>query len=266
MKRMTLSGFLVLLALTIPTIAGESDDIAKLVEQKSPALVTLKFLLKIKMSGMGDQESEEEITGFMIDPKGLVLCSNTAISGFSPLMKQFMGAMASELSATPTDIKVLIGDETEGLEAAIVARDTELDLAWVRIKKPGDKAYASIDLKSAAQAKLGEKLASIRRVGKQYDRVPVVHTFQLAGFAHKPRELLLADRQITGLGLPVYRLDGAVVGVSIVQLPESRDGGGNPFSMMSNMNEMGNSLGGTILPAEQVVKATERALASASEE
>ena len=45
------------------------------------------------MGGMGDQESDSEVTGVMIDPKGLVLCSNTQLGGFTGIMKQFMGPM-----------------------------------------------------------------------------------------------------------------------------------------------------------------------------
>ena len=105
--------------------ADEAGEYAKLLSDTTPALVTVKFVLKIE-GQMGKRESETEITGLMVDPTGLVLCANSKL-GLPRIMRSFG-------SATPTDIKILIGDDTEGLEAKVMARDTELDLAWVKIK------------------------------------------------------------------------------------------------------------------------------------
>src|SRR5437867_7710551 len=80
------------LTLTIPNLtqAQSPAGIApKLLAEKSPALVTVKFVLKIKFGGH-DQERETEITGIMMDPKGLILCSSQQVGGISPAMKRMM--------------------------------------------------------------------------------------------------------------------------------------------------------------------------------
>jgi hypothetical protein len=239
----------------------------KLVKDQTSALVTVKFVLKVKMGGpfgsMGDQENEEEAGGVMIEPSGLVLVSNTQLGGFAGMMRRFMGSMAGEISAIPTDLKVLVGDDTEGVEAELLARDTELDLAWVKIKEPGDKRFAAADLSKSAKPRLGQKLLVLSRMGKYFDRTPLVRETRIAGFASKPRELYVLSGA-GGLGLPVYTADGQLVGVTIVQMPEALDAAANPFAMLGQASELESSMGGLILPAEEVLKATKRAQETAA--
>ncbi len=251
--------------------AGESDDYQNLLAEKAPALVTVKFVLKIKMGGfmggMGDQERESEITGIMINPQGLVLCSNTQLVGFAGMMRQMMGSRGGEFSATPTDIKVLIGADTEGVDAEVIARDTELDLAWVRITDPGDKTFTYVNFSDAAEPSIGQRLVAIRRMDKYFARSAVIAEGRMGGKTNKPRNLYVPTGDLRGvLGLPVYTQSGQVVGVTIVQMPDAQDAGGNPmgmFGMMGNISSMQDMMAGLILPAADVVKATQRAVQSA---
>jgi S1-C subfamily serine protease len=240
--------------------AGEPDlqtAYQQVAKDRAESLVTITFVLKMKMGGMGDQESEEETSGVMIDPTGLVLVSNNQLSGFIGLMRRF--SSGGGISAIPTDIKVLVGDDTEGLEAELIARDTELDLAWVRIKEPGDRKFAAVDLGESVKPSLGQTLLSVGRLGKFFDRVPAVEELRISAFTSKPRDLYIPSGG-GSLGLPVYTLDGKLVGVAVMQMPDSEDSGGSPFSMMGSMN----SGGGVILPAPAVVKATQRAKETAA--
>jgi len=240
---------------------GPERDYAQFAERHSPAIVTIKCLLKVKMGAYGEQEAEQEISGAMIEPSGLVLCSNTALSGYTPIMKRMMGSMAGELIATPTEIKVLIGEDSEGTPAELVARDTELDLAWVRIKDPGERTFAHLDLKSAAEASLGQRLLALRRLGKYYDRAVLVRDGRVVGVTSKPRRLFVPSDELDALGLPVFNERGDVVGVTVMQLPEA-DGADGLAAMMGRMSDAQNLLSAAILPAESVVKATQRALES----
>lgn len=249
-----------------PARADEGGDYQKLLDSHQNAYVTLKFVLKMKMGGMfggGDNESEQEVTGVMIDPKGTVICSNTALGGFAGMMGR-MSRMFGDMQATPTDIKVLIGDDNEGVEAELLARDSELDLAWVQIKKPAEKPYAAIDLTKSARPKLGGKILSINRLGKYYGRATTVSAGRIAGMCKKPRELLIPSGG-SNTGLPVFAEGGEVVGIAVMQMPEADDSD-NPMAMLSAMGDLQSAASGFILPAEEVVKATARARERASEE
>jgi hypothetical protein len=260
------------LGLPVRTLAADTDvepAYEKLVAEREATLVTVKFVLKVKMGGMfggaGDQESEEEVGGLMIEPGGLVLVSNTNLGGFAAMMGRMLGGMGGDISAVPTDLKVLIGDDTEGLEAELLARDTELDLAWVRIKEPGEKTFAALDLAKSAKPSLGQRLLTISRMGKYYDRATVVNELRVAGFTRKPRELIVPGGSGAQLGAPVYTTDGKLVGVMILQLPDAGDSGGSPLGMLSQMSEMEGAMTGLILPAERVLKATTRAKETVAE-
>ncbi len=264
--RSRLAAFVAAVFAATLTARAAAPDVQKLIKEKSPALVTIKFVLKVSMPMMGgeEQESETEITGVVVDPKGVVLCSNTQLAGFVGLMKKIMGPMGGQITATPTDLKVLIGDDAEGKDAELVARDTELDLAWVRIKEPGDKPLEHLDLKKSATAEVGQPIVVVRRLGKYFARNAVISESRIGGSTSKPRQLFVPGSAIgMTLGLPVFAADGDFLGVMISQVPESEDGEFNPMAMMGMISEMQDSMTGLILPASEVAKATARALESA---
>lgn len=245
--------------------ADDAQEYAKILKDREPALVTVKFVLKVKlggmMGGMGDQESDTEITGVMIDPKGLVLCSNTQLGGFTGLMKRFMGGRGGEITATPTDLKVLIGDDVEGVDAELIARDSELDLAWVKVKEPAETPYPFVDFADGARAEIGDRVFAIREMDKYFGRSPVVAEGRIGGKTLKPRELYIPTAEFaTAMGMPVYSAKGQVIGVMVMQMPMDEESDENPLAMMSMMSGMQDMMGGFILPAANVVKATSRAL------
>jgi trypsin-like peptidase len=228
--------------------ADEAGEYAKLLSETTPALVTVKFVLKME-GQFGKRETETEITGLMVDPSGLILCANSKLG--LPRVMRSLG------SATPTDIKVLIGDDTEGLEAKVLARDTELDLAWVKIKEPGDKKFAALDLGKSALVNPGERILSIRRMAKFFDRATMISEGRLAGRTSKPRDLLVPGGGIdVEPGQPIFTSDGRLVGLVVMQLPDMEEMESNPMAFMGMRNDI---LNGLILPIGEVSKATARA-------
>jgi S1-C subfamily serine protease len=226
---------------------ADEPELAKILADLGPAFVTVKFVLKVE-GQFGNRENEAEITGVMIDPSGLVLCGNTRLG--SPRMMRSMGG-----SATPTDIKVLIGDDTEGLPAKVLARDSELDLAWVKIKKPGDRKFACLNLSHAGAPAVGQRLVSIRKMAKYFDRAMTVSEGRLAGKTRKPRDLLVPSGGMSlEPGLPVFTSGGEVVGVVVVQMPEDEELQSMAFTGIGRDISTG-----LILPAAEVLRATARA-------
>lgn len=267
-RSVMLVGLVAALFATAGAVRADEGAYRRLLKEKSPAVVTVKFVLKVSMGGMmggmGDQESENEISGVLIDPKGLVLCSNTQLGGFTAMVSRMMGRFGGEMSATPTDLKVLVGDDTEGKEAELVARDTELDLAWVRIKEPGDSPLAHISLSGGAKGEIGQRLFALKRMGKYFGRSTVVVSGAIGGTTSKPRELYVPADMLTGaLGLPVFNAEGTIVGVVVMQQPDAEDSDANPMAMLGNMMNMQEMMAGLILPAAEVEKATKRAMETA---
>ncbi len=244
------TGVLALIALWATGGPGARADTVSeyqhLLESRSDALVTVKFVLK-----RGDAEREMEIMGILIDAKGVVLCSSLQL-GTSPLM-QMTGS-----TATPTDVKVLIGDDTDGLEAKLVSRDSELDLAWIRIKEPGDRKFAFVDFTESAHPKTGERLLSLGRMSKYYDRAVVVTEGRMSGVTRKPREMYIPGAALEGEpGRPVFSAGGNLIGIVILSIPDPEDM--DPVSLRRDAAAL-------ILPSAEVAKATRRALQNAETE
>jgi S1-C subfamily serine protease len=248
------AGLLAIIALAALGGGVRADDAAVEAEYQgvlkahAPALVTVRYVPK-SPGNAGEMEGENEITGVMVEPAGLVLCSNTLLGG--------MRSRFHEGPSVPTNIRVLIGEDTEGLPATFIARDTELDLAWLQIKEPGERKFAYLDLAAAAQAgvkpRLGQRVLALGMMGRYFGREVLVSEGQIAGRTRKPRELYVVRGGLdTDPGLPVFAADSQLVGFACLQQPEAEEFAGSPANMLARGR-------GLILPVETVAKATVRA-------
>lgn len=207
-----------------------------------PALVMVKMVAK--MPGR-DEGQEMEVPGTMIDADGLVIVSNARIGG-----------MATRMGGTPpalTDVKVLIGDDTEGLSAKVWTRDSEIDLAWVKIddEKAKGRKFDFLDLSSSASPKSGDVLYAAQKMGKFFDRTVQVSMGYVAATTKKPRPLIVPGGALNSTyGLPVFAGDGKIAGIMVVQVPDAEE---------SDSAAGGGFEGPMILPASEAAAATKKA-------
>jgi S1-C subfamily serine protease len=228
--------------------AAAHDDGAlykSLVEKVGPSIVTLKMVLKFQ--GMGDEGRDHEVSGLMIDPKGIILISNVMIGG-----------SARGMTITPSDVRVLFANEdesSEGLKARMIARDSELDLAWFQIddEKAKDRTFAAVDLSPSAGGALGDRLYTVQRMDKFFDRTTFVSEGAVGGTTAKPRKLIIPSGFQVEPGGAVFGADGKVVGVGAIILPSEDD------MDMGSPGQMYSRTGPLILPVADVRSATERA-------
>ncbi len=223
--------------------AAEPVSFKSLVEQRGNTLVTVKFILK-----GAEGEQEDEATGVLISGDGLVLSSNFAFGG-----GPFGG------SSTPTDIKVLVGEDTQGADAKFIARDTELGLAWIKIDKAPSTPYAFVDFAQNAEVGVGDAIMSVQKMGKFFGLATTVSEGHVGAVVTKPRTLIIPTIGMAGgeLAVPAYNTAGKVVGVSTYILPEMEE-------MQNARQSMHGSEFGMILPAKEVVDATKKALENAA--
>ncbi len=231
--------------------ANDGSTFKALLAEKAPAIVSLKFILK-----GGEQDEESETTGFVIDgAKGLVLTSNNAFGG--------MAARFGGPTPTPSDIKILIGDDVNGLDATFVARDTELGLAWVKLKDAPATPLAAIDLSKDTKGAVGDEIYTISLMGKFFDRIPAISEGHIGAVTTKPRQLYIPSIGLAGAeqAMPIFNSKGEVLGVSTIILPDQEEMM-NPGGMRSIMRGI---TGGMILPASEAMAATTRALETATQ-
>ena len=159
-------------------------------------------------------------------------------------MRRAMGGM----SATPGEFKVLIGDDPEGYEARLLARDADLELAWLQIKTPG-KQLPALDLSARPQPQVGDRLLSLQRTPRYLGRAPVVSENALGGAATRPRPLLLLAGLALAPGVPVFSNAGVLVGVTIAQRADEGE-----------RASIGQRVPTLVLPVAELAAATRRAL------
>jgi len=238
------------LALTLagsatPALAqAQKADFPTMLDKGGSVLVTIKYILEAE-----GQEQENEVTGSLISADGLVLASNF-----------FFGGGPGGANATPKQIKILHADDTVGIDAKFIARDTELGLAWLKVNSAPATPFPFVDFSKHAQATVGEELFAVRKLGKFFGQAFSIAEGRIASVVTKPRTLMiptigLATR--SEIALPLYNTAGQVVGINTYILPDEDE-------MAGGSDALKGAEYGMILPAKDVVEATAKALENAA--
>ena len=236
----------------------KKELISKLIDQHARCIVTVEFIAKESFMGQ-ERKSEMESLAVMVSPDGLVLAANSRLQGLMSMgMRMAGGMMGSMMGGMPPpqsdteDLKIIIGeDDSEKYEAKLIARDTDLDLAWVQITDTKGQTFKYVDFQDSVQLEVGDSYYTISRMGERFDRIPLVSSSSIAAVVQNPRPLLVGSG-MTAWGGPVFGAGGKVAGFVITQPPEPGEEGAVSLESMMNM-------GGFILPAKKIVKAMEQA-------
>ncbi|GIV15165.1 MAG: hypothetical protein KatS3mg022_0600 [Armatimonadota bacterium] len=258
-----------------PHAQNETADVSSVVAKVAPCIVTVKVVLKTTMK-MGGESMEEEskmsLQGVVVTPDGLIMVTN---SPFSPkrMMEMFAGESmpaGMDYKMTPTSIKVTFGNEDKEYDAFLAATDTKLDLAFIKAEGLGDRQLATVDFGSAVDAKLGQQVIAVSRLTKGYDYAPYFALGQICGEITKPRRAWMLLGDISQLGLPVFTLNGELVGVLTTVASEVKEEGADTMGFTLFMRLLsGGGISGTggvfVIPAQQVKPLVEQASRRAAE-
>lgn len=248
--------------LCIAVQAGEAEEKGRaLLEQHKNAVVTVQLVIKQKMSfgGMGgeDSESRSEIIGTVISPEGLtvVSLSETDPGGMmSNFMPDEMGD-SFKIDSSIAGVKILLDDGKE-LDAGVVLRDKDLDLAFVRPKAKPEVPLAYVDLAESGTAQVLDQYVSLARLGKVGNRAPGASLGHVHAISTKPRTFYFPEGGafMGSTGSPAFTLDGKLIGVIVMRMIAS-SGGGGMFDMMGAARNMAT----VILPAGDIAEAASQA-------
>ncbi len=261
--------------LALPGVSlGQDADVAGLLDKAAPSIVTVKVVIKTEFSMMGQAQNDEsraEMPGVIVDDTGLIMISNAEISAdrikeaFSstPMMGNI------DLMVTPTDFKVIFGNEEEEHDAFLVAKDTKLDLAFLQVEGVTDRTLTAVNFAEGVKPGVGDTIMTVSRLKKGYDYAPFASTARISGAIKKPRKAWIIDGNIDSYGLPVFSSSGDVVGVLITLAPTTTDdSGGSGFGGMMRMMRgggMDSAVGTFILPAKVVNGLIKQSRAKADE-
>lgn len=237
--------------------AGEVEDAARgILEKQQKAVVTVQLVVKEKMSFPGeagqDNESKMEVTGTVISPEGLTLValSDTDRSSmFANFMPDEMSGQF-KIESVVSDVKILL-DEGKEIDAAVVLRDKDLDLAFVRPKAKPEAALAFVDLSQAGTAQVLDRVVTLNRLGKVGNRTASVSLEYIEAIVSKPRTFYFpgSAATMTGTGSPAFTLDGKALGVFVTRTIADKSGGMD----MQRVHAV------VVLPAADILEAAQQA-------
>ncbi|NIA13062.1 MAG: hypothetical protein GWP08_03195 [Nitrospiraceae bacterium] len=249
--------------------AGEIEESGRAILQKNrDAVVTVQLLCtqRMSMAGMGSQEEESKVeaTGFVIGADGLTVLSLSQTDP-SAMFKSMMSAeMDFKIETDISDVKLLLTDGTE-LPAAVVLRDVDLDLAFVRPKEKPAEPMTTVDLSKSAAPELLDAVIALNRLGRVAGRAYSVSIERIESIIKRPRTLYVPGNDPThsALGSPVFTLDGKVVGMIALRMMGGDGGGGFGGGMMGQ--GMQDNLLAVVVPAEDILEGARQAAAVGEE-
>lgn len=203
-----------LIVLSRPLLADDAAQLQSLMDKTSPSIVTVKLVMKASTGQGGDRENKVDMPGVVVDKDGLVMISNMmfSFSRLSSMLGRGSGD-TNEMKIYPTDVKILFAQDDKEYPAYLVATDSKLDLAFVKIESLGDKKITPIDFSGGATGSVGEQIVSINRLHKGFDYAPYFQLSRISGLVSKPKKAYLTEGGVEGLGLPIFTMAGDPLGV-----------------------------------------------------
>jgi len=270
--KITTACLLALLFLAPVVVLAEEEGktpATHLVDAHADSIVSIQFTLTTRMTmrgDSGDTESTTEVRGVLLNADGLVLTSSSHFEGGMMGMVARMMGQDVDIDAAPTDIKVLFGAEEDEYPARLVAKDSDLGLAFLQILDLKDRTPKPLDLSKAATPVVGSNLLGITRMARSFDCAPQVSRCYVTADVERPRPMYAVAGDFTAVGMPVFTRRGDVVGVLTMQKGtegvESEDEGGGLMAMLSGGEQ---EMGLFVLPLATVRQVVEKARAKAAE-
>lgn len=226
--------------------AAEADDFTTtyrtLVAERASTVVPVKYVITLSAGGQ-EQRNEDRTQGVLVSADGLVLVSARAVSVDIGSINQ-RAAAAGPVVANSSDFRVRLPGSDEWRTADLVTRDTELGLAWLRVRDASAQPF--IDFEALSQPAPGRVFYTLLRTSDEWGAVPLVRPGMVLGETRVPRTSLLVD------GMPglAFDADGRPMGYVDIDLAAVTRSQGRGFGL--DMADMVMHM----LPARRVAAAT----------
>lgn len=195
------------------------------------------------------EERKIETLGTVIGKDGLIVVPLSTLDVASAIDGRMVngpkGPMKLSAKGTTKEVKILMPDGSEA-EAKVVAKDLDLDLAFIRPEKPEELNLIPVDATNSAPMALLDDVIILGRLGKDLNREPVTMTNEIVSLVSKPRVFGKVATQ--SLGLPVFNKDGKFLGLGI-----------NRFSPKGDSENQAPVPSNVILPAADLLESASQA-------
>jgi len=208
--------FCLLLAFAMSARADEVANAGRaLLKKYQEAVIGVKVVAKVAIPGReSTQEVKVDAVGIVLDAKGLTVASLRIVEPSEVLSR----AIGSDIQAEVTDLKLILADRTE-VAAALVLRDKDLDLAFLRPTEKLPKAAVVVPLNDAAKPEVMDQVLAFARSNRTPRLDPILTDGRIAAIVDKPRLFYVGTPalQNSGPGSAVFALDGKFIGQLLLQ-------------------------------------------------
>jgi hypothetical protein len=241
----TLIIVLFVLAVALAPMTSRADEAASpiqtLLDKQAASIVSIKVVIKtqFQISGQAqDSESRMELQGTVVTPDGLIMVTNAPFDSKSltDMLGMSADSLGFQMKTTPTDFKVVVGDEDKEYTAFLAGADPNLGLAFIKIDDLADRTLQPVDFTVADTAAIGDKVYTVSRLSKGYDYAPYLDAGWIFGQITKPQTAWVVSNA-GDVGLPVFTEAGGLLGV-IANVPsgvKDADAGGDTMGMGMGM-------------------------------
>lgn len=224
---MIANGLVGVLTALVTSAAPDVESAARATaEQNGRAVVTVRLVLKLKTGGQ-EHEQKVEAPGVVIDSTGLTLASASSIDP-SGVFRRMLDAQRQRMNIE-SEVKepvILLEDGTE-LEAAVVLKYTDLDLAFIRPRDAGLKLPAVTLKPRTGTVPLLTRIYVLGRLSKLGNRALSVATGEVRAYVRGPAPYYVADGESSSfVGSLAYTADGVPLGVFVKRFATTLDASG----------------------------------------
>jgi S1-C subfamily serine protease len=248
----------VALAIAAASISLRADEVSdkgrEILSHNQHAVVTIEVVQKMSARGRSS-EAKQEITGTVLDSSGLTA---VALSACDPteLYRRVLPDEPSRAETEISDLKILLDDGTE-LPSEIVLRDKDLDLAFVRPKTKPANSMTAVDFAKSGSAQVLDQVITLNRLNPAASRAYAASIERITAVIQRPRTFYVPDSTmtVTGLGSPVFALNGDVLGLIVMRAVAVQGGAASYREGLTTV----------ILPAADILKGAKQAPESKGE-
>jgi S1-C subfamily serine protease len=224
---MTAAGLVSALTVLLTSAAPDIESAARATaEQNGKAVVTVRLVLKLKTGGQ-EHEQKVEAPGVVIDPTGLTVASASSIDPSGAFRRMLDGQrQRMNIESEVKEPVILLEDGTE-LEAAVVLKDTDLDLAFIRPRDAGLKLPAVALKPRSGTVPLLARIYVLGRLSKLGNRALSVATGEVRAYVRGPAPYYVADGESSAfVGSLAYTADGVPLGLFVKRFATTLDSSG----------------------------------------
>jgi hypothetical protein len=220
------------LTMLLPSFAHSSEKVyQKLLQRYGRSVVTVSYVLSFDGAG-SDQRAQGETDATLVSADGLLLLPSAVLNPTDMFQKVYRSQGDGQVpNMRSSEIKVRLPGSDQPLDAVVVTQDRDLGLAWLRIKTP-PKDLSFVDLSTAVEPKVGQKVFSVGLISEEFDYAPYVEESHVQGRIEVPYKAYVTDLP----GAMLFAESGRPVGFAVLRIDgtSNMSAGGN-YRMFATM-------------------------------